>query len=259
VAPSDNTSTPRTPRQASSLLIHAYLDGELDAARSLEVQSQIEADPQFAAQASNITTLKKLLSDHVEPEPLSPALQSRIRASIQGSQRPSPRRPTWMALAASVVLAALASSGATWLFARSEREATPVVEVADAHLRSLVAERPFDIASSERHVVRPWFAGKLPYAPKVADLSSEGFPLVGARVDVVDTSPVAALVFQRRRHVISLFSRPTTKSPSENIHQRSLKGYNIVSWADGGNEYWAISDLNAAELKSFAELFQKAR
>lgn len=249
-------SRPSNDNESAALLVNAYVDGELDVARSLEVKRQIEADPALAVQAANVIALRTALREKVSPETVSPQLQQRIRASIGAVDRRE-RRPTWAALAASVLIALMVGTGGTYFaLQQGQRDETPV-EVADAHMRALVAAKPFDVASSERHVVRPWFAGKLPYAPKVVDLSSEGFPLAGARVDVIDTNPVAALVYNRRLHLISLFSRPVPGARSAALQQRTLKGYNLVSWTDNGTEYWAISDLNAEELKSFAELFRK--
>jgi anti-sigma factor RsiW len=242
--------------RSSELLVNAYVDGELDVAQSLEVKRQIEADPALAAQAANVIALRATLRDKLPADPVSPQLRRRINQSIGAAGTRRDRRPSWRALAASVLVAAMVGSGGTFIALRGERDAR-LVQVADAHMRSLVAAKPFDVASSERHVVRPWFAGKIPYAPKVADLSGAGFPLVGARIDVVDGNPVAALVYHRRLHVISLFSRPIEKSSDLPVQQRTLKGYNVVSWNEGGTEYWAISDLNAEELKSFAELFRK--
>jgi anti-sigma factor RsiW len=160
------------------------------------------------------------------------------------------------ALGMCALVAALVGSGGTFLALQGKRGAK-LVEVADAHMRSLVATKPFDVASPEKHTLRPWFVGKLPYAPKVVDWSAAGFPLAGARVDVIEASPVAALVYNRRLHVINLFSRPVASGPDMPIQHRTLHGYNVASWTDHGVEYWAVSDLNAEELQLFAEMFRK--
>lgn len=249
------TASSLSTEQNSALLLNAYVDGELDVARSLEVERQIEADPALAAQAANVIALRKVLSERLQPQTVSPQLRRRIRASIGATdRRPA---PGWRALAASILVAAMVSSAATWFVLRGN-EPSQLAEVADAHMRSLVAAKPFDVASSERHVVKPWFGGKLPYSPKVVDLAAAGYPLAGARVDVIDASPVAALVYNRRLHVINLFARPVADSTGASVRQHSLKGYNVVTWTDRGTEYWAISDLNSEELKAFAELFRTA-
>ena len=248
-------STHSNDNETSALLVNAYIDGELDVARSLEVRQEIEADPVLAAQSVNLIALRTALREKVLPETVSSHLRQRIRTSIGAAERRD-RRPTWAALAASILVAALVGSGGTFLALHGKRDAK-LVEVADAHMRSLVATKPFDVASSERHTLRPWFGGKLPYAPKVVDLSAAGFPLAGARIDVIDASPVAALVYNRRLHVINLFSRPVGSGSDKPVQHRTLNGYNVVSWTHHSVEYWAISDLNADELKSFAEMFRK--
>ena len=112
------------------------------------------------------------------------------------------------------------------------------------------------MSSSERHTVKPWFNGRIAQAPRVIDLASEGFPLVGARIDVIGTKPVPALVYGRRLHVISLSA--LADAPTDPTLRRSINGYNLVSWNDGGVTYWAASDLNPADLVTFAKLFRAA-
>jgi anti-sigma factor RsiW len=114
------------------------------------------------------------------------------------------------------------------------------------------------VSSSERHTVKPWFNGRIAQAPRVVDLASEGFPLVGARIDVIGTKPVPALVYGRRLHVISLSAIQMANAPTDPTLRRSINGYNLVSWNDGGVTYWAASDLNPAELVTFAKLFRAA-
>jgi anti-sigma factor RsiW len=115
------------------------------------------------------------------------------------------------------------------------------------------------VSSSERHTVKPWFNGRIAQAPRVIDLASEGFPLVvGARIDVIGTKPVPALVYGRRLHVISLSAIQMANAPTDPTLRRSINGYNLVSWNDGGVTYWAASDLNPAELVTFAKLFRAA-
>jgi anti-sigma factor RsiW len=128
----------------------------------------------------------------------------------------------------------------------------PPVLVA-SHLRSLMANQPFEVASSDRHTVKPWFNGKIPESPRVVDLSSQGFELAGGRIDVIDLTPVPTLVYKRRLHVISLTALPTKLGASP---PRTIDGYNIVDWTDGNITYWAVSDLAAPELEDFARAFR---
>jgi anti-sigma factor RsiW len=128
----------------------------------------------------------------------------------------------------------------------------------DSHVRALMAPRPTDVTSSERHTVKPWFNGRIPQSPQVVDLTKEGFPLVGGRVDVIETSPVATLVYGRRLHLISLSAVPSASSPQGLSARRSIRGYNLVNWGEDGVDYWAASDLGAGELETFARLFRSA-
>ena len=122
-------------------------------------------------------------------------------------------------------------------------------------MRSLLQESPIQVASSEAHTDKPWFAGRLEFAPSVKDLTAEGFPLAGARLDYIGDRRVAALVYHRRLHVVNVFEWPATdgadSAPRDFVH----KGYNVVSWGKGGIAYWAISDLNIGELRLLQSQF----
>jgi anti-sigma factor RsiW len=129
-------------------------------------------------------------------------------------------------------------------------------QVVSSHIRSLMANHLADVPSTDQHTVKPWFNGKLDFAPVVKDLSPEGFPLVGGRLDYLNDRPVAALVYRRRQHPINLFVWPSTNSDTD-LGTTTIKGYNLVHWTHGHVTYWAVSDLNPAELKDFARELQK--
>src|SRR5262245_11828125 len=192
-----------TSQQDPTLLVHAYADGELDPANALAIKQQIDADPALAAELANVSALQKTLHDRFPREPVPAHLRSRINATVGLTPRWASRRPTWRALAASVLLAVAASSAGTWMAVRVPTGDSVVEElVLDSHLRALMASKPTEVTSSERHTVKPWFSGRIPQAPRVIDLASEGFPLAGARIDVIGAKPVPALVYGRRLHVI---------------------------------------------------------
>ena len=126
-------------------------------------------------------------------------------------------------------------------------------------MRSLLAEQLVDVVSSDQHTVKPWFDGKIDFAPEVHDLSANGFPLVGGRLDYLDGKTVAALVYQRNRHPINLFITPEPTSRSTSAKVMNRRGYNVFSWANNGTKYWAVSDLNQAELREFTELVRAVK
>jgi anti-sigma factor RsiW len=237
----------------SSLLVHAYLDGELDPANSLAVAQRIAADPALAAEVENIQALRQVVRERLPPEPMPSHLRARIEAAIGPRRLHGP--PTWRALAASVVLAIALGSGSTWITMRPVSGNHIAEAVVDSHMRALMASQPTDVTSSERHTVKPWFNGRIPQSPQVVDLAKEGFPLIGGRIDVIHTMPMATLVYGRRAHIISLSAIPSTSSSQAVSRPKAIKGYNIVQWTEDGLDYWAASDLNAGELQTFARLF----
>jgi anti-sigma factor RsiW len=129
-------------------------------------------------------------------------------------------------------------------------------QIRDGHVRSLMAGHLSDVVSSNRHRVKPWFAGKLSFAPWVGDLSDKDFPLTGGRLDYLNNRPMAAIVYKRREHVINLFIWPSEHPRPESTRLFRENGYQILHWAEAGMTYWAISDLNADELQEFAKLVE---
>jgi anti-sigma factor RsiW len=245
-----------TPGDWPTLLLHAYFDGELDTASALSVKQRIDADPRLAAELESGSALQKVLRARFPLEPVPANVRARVAGAIGAGRRYG--RPTWAAMAASVLLAAALSSGSTWMALRVPQADQRVTEIVDTHLRSLMSQRPADVTSSERHTVKPWFNGRIPQAPRVIDLSSAGFPLMGARIDVIGSVAVPTLVYGRRLHIISLTAVPTSSSLLDAMTTRSVNGYNVVSWNSSQITYWAASDLNARELEEFAKLFQSA-
>jgi anti-sigma factor RsiW len=149
------------------------------------------------------------------------------------------------------------SSASTWLVVSSLDDSV-LEQVVDSHTRAMLTARPTDVASTEQHIVKPWFNDKLTFAPTVIDLQSDGYPLAGARIDVIAAKPVATLVYNRRLHRISLFARPDRGPTASLISHRAVQGLNVVSWKQNDVEYWAVSDLNSKELAEFADLIRNA-
>ena len=192
------------------------------------------------------------------PMGLEKPVSSAVR---QASKNESPRwRWRWdMNWAWPRILAPLAGAALVILIAmpiimRTSTEDRVTQEIVSGHVRSLMARHLTDVASSDQHTVKPWFNGKLPFSPPVTDLTAQGFPLFGGRLDYMENHPVAALVYQRRQHFINLFIWPSIRSSSTSEDFRTQQGYNAIHWSQGGMEYWAVSDVNRGDLRNFGQL-----
>jgi anti-sigma factor RsiW len=247
--------TESTSDDNSVLLVHAYLDGELDAANALGIAQRMSAEPALAAEGERVKALKSLIQERLPRESAPPGLHARIEASVGGVRR-ARSQPSWRALAASIVLAAVVASSSTWFIAGSEPSSTVADTLVSDHIRALMAPQPTDVVSSDRHTVKPWFNGRIPESPRVVDLAKDGFPLVGGRLDVVDQTPVPTLVYRHEKHLISLTEVPAQSRFELARAPRSVAGYNVLRWTENGVSYWAISDVAAATLEDFARLFR---
>ena len=171
--------------------------------------------------------------------------------------RPPRRTPAWGALAASFLAGAVLAGSITLGALHRQAGEEIASEVVSAHIRGLMAPAPTDVPSSDHHTVKPWFNGKLAFAPVVPDLGSEGFPLVGARVDVVRLEPAATLVYSRGKHLISLSEIPGGQASAAPARRHDERGFLALSWSEGGVTYFAVSDAAADELEAFVKLFRK--
>lgn len=239
-----------------ALRIHAYLDGELDPVQAIEMERDLAADATLAAERDRIAALRRAITEHLPQEPPPDSLV-RFARQTAGIKR-GPARPSWQALAAAVVLAAIVSSGTTWLAFRDVRTNASANLVVASHMRALMAPQPIDVSSSDRHTVKPWFNGRIPQSPQVVDLTDKGFPLVGGRIDVIGHNPVPTLVYRHRQHLISLLAVPTADGGTPSTGSTTISGYNVLSWTDGGTTYWAVSDLGITDLHAFAAAFRNA-
>jgi anti-sigma factor RsiW len=154
------------------------------------------------------------------------------------------------------VLAAAISVSATWsILAPGGNNGLVGDEVVGNHIRSLMATQQVDVVSTDQHTVKPWFNGRIPVSPRVVDLASEGFPLVGGRIDVIAKTPVPSLVYRFRKHLISLTEMQGGVAPPP---ERTTDGYHVIGWRAGGVTYWAVSDVELDELQKFVKLWQAA-
>jgi mycothiol system anti-sigma-R factor len=262
-------------------LLHAYLDGELDLVRSMEIQRHLEGCAGCMLAYQKQQSLRSLVRDgslyYRAPEGLKNRIQVGLsRAEAQRIANESeaaavtswrPRQARWgrsMTWAATVAaLAGLAFIIST-LASRSSRPSQQDLlaeQVVSSHIRSLMPNHLTDVVSSDQHTVKPWFDGRLDFSPSVVDLARQGFPLVGGRLDYLGGRPVAALVYQRRKHLINVFTWPSGASAGDSgapVKAPALQGYNVYHWTKSGMIYWAVSDLSDHELMDFAEVLRNA-
>ncbi len=234
--------------QDDELMLQAYCDGELDAVAMAAFDRRLAANAELRQRRDQLMVLRQ----HLRALPVSdlpPMLESRIKAAVAAPQ--VSRRWVWQALAASVVAGMVMGSGATLLYQRRQASRQIATQVVGNHIRGVLAQQPFDVASSDRHTVKPWFTARLPESPLVPDLSAAGFVLAGGRVDVVGRTPVATVVYRRGAHVVSL----TALASERAVPEAALSGYRSISWHDGGTTYVAVSDLPAADLAGFRRAF----
>jgi anti-sigma factor RsiW len=240
-------------------LLHAYADGELDLVRSLEVERHVNTCAGCAASAQSIHSVRSLFRDINLAYDAPPALRKRLRATFKQAateSRTTERRNwPWQILAfGATALAALLLLLRPAEMSESEQLAN---EAVSGHIRSLMPGHLTDVASSDQHTVKPWFEGKIDFAPDVKDFASEGFPLVGGRLDYLNGRPVAALVYRRNQHVINVFIWPEG-NPVRQI-DINRRGFLTLERNWKGEQYLFVSDLNGQELHQFAAMLTESR
>jgi anti-sigma factor RsiW len=262
--------------EQARLNIGMLLDGELPASARDVLAAHAAGCPECSSYREDLLRIRQHLELVRERAPV--ALIDRVRASVEieaATQEttvraaPDSRRPVlrefaqWLlsglrphvgAVAAALLACAIAVPGTWWYAERSQTGDLVAREALGAHIRSLLQDNAVQVASLDTHTVKPWFAGRIEYTPIVKDLAAEGFQLVGGRLDYVDGRRVAALVYRRRLHQISVFIWPVATGESTVPTQTTINGYNLISWNRSGMTYWAVSDLNQGELRELEAL-----
>ena len=243
------------------LLKHAWADGELDTVQSLELEQHLKSCGACSAAFENVRALKTAIRSEQLYFRAPAGLERNIRASLglgkTRTERQSPGWWQWLRLAIPTAGVAAAAVVLVVVLSGPSAEDRLVREVSSSHARSMLAEHKFDVASSDAHTVKPWLDARLDFAPPVIQLAEQGFPLLGGRLDYLQDRTVAALVYQRRLHVINLFIWPASADSTAAPRLSTWRGYNLVHWTQAGMICWAVSDLNAGELKQFAELVRR--
>jgi anti-sigma factor RsiW len=237
------------------LQLNAYCDGEFDLASAAAFERRLADDELLGAQYTRLMSLRQAFRSLPQTD-VPASLQARIQSTLD-AERPSRirvlRQRSWsfQALAAAAVFGAVISSSVMMMIERFDQREDVASQVLAGHIRSLLAPQPFDVASSDRHTVKPWFTARLPESPQVPDLAAQGFTLLGGRVDVIDHDPVATIVYKHAAHTVSL----TTLRPGQSVSDQVIAGYNVRSWSDGDFTYVAVSDLPSADLAAFERAF----
>ena len=245
-------------------LITGVVDGELGPLLKTKVERHLASCRACADEYSQI--LEQQWAIRSLPYYNAPAhLRQSVRDALKGIPLDKPnakrRNESWrfLAIAASMFLMCSLAWNLYQLRDRTPRDRTPEVEIVaesilSSHVRSLIGTHLLDVVSTDQHTVKPWFNGKVDFSPVVKDLSSQGFPLIGGRIEYLSGRAGVALVYQRRKHIINLFTWPSTAAGTQES-QLSQNGYNELHWSDRSMAYWAVSDLGLAELQEFKALW----
>ncbi len=247
-------------------LADAYVDGELALEGTLALEAHVDQCEACTARLDRIRAVQHALRS--APSFRAPeALAARVRATVAGATAPPLHAPAirpryrrwqpWLMAAASLSVVALALTGLLHHRASLADDATTEA-VIEGHVRSLMAGHLTDVASTDRHTVKPWFAGRVDFSPTVVDLASDGFPLVGGRLDYVDHRAVAALVYKRREHAINVFVWPRSSGSPSHATRADARGYHVIFWTRSGVAIWIVSDLALVELDAFASKLDAA-
>jgi anti-sigma factor RsiW len=249
------------------VLLHALIDGELDAGHAREVEAHAAGCSACAERLASLRAMHETMSGAALKESAPAQLRSRIEASLATPAKPNAavqrffrpsRRGFFGGFALGSALSAAVAASLVLAVMRDNQQQTIADEVVSAHIRSLQAGHLMDVETSDQHTVKPWFNGRVDVAPPVVDLTAEGFTLLGGRLDYINGEPVAAIVYQRRKHLINLFVAQRLGARHDGALSEAIQGYNVRHWSQGGLDFWAVSDLAGDELDEFVQKIEAA-
>ena len=259
----------------TEIMLHALIDGELDAGHARDVEAHVAACPACAEKLKAFRAMRQAMAQAPLKEAAPAHLRNRIEAALAvPAATISTPRQTWLAslraswreswknffggFAVGTALSAAVAVSLVIAVVRNDQNQQIASDVVSAHLRSLQAGHLTDVETSDQHTVKPWFNGKLEVAPPVIDLTAQGFTLIGGRLDYINGQPVASIVYRRRKHVINLFVGEPLGAAVRGIKDETVQGFNIRHWSEGGLNLWAVSDIDAGELDEFGQKFTAA-
>ncbi len=268
--------------EEATKLMDGYLDGQLDPITNQAIEQHLrecpKCDQAYKTHGSLIRAIGNATPYYKAPAELRERIQSSLREEIadrpmrnvtRDAQPLFPRRQpepwtilfgtpwNWLGLAAAILFAAIMGWNLLPRLQRPGADQLLATQLIAGHVRSLMANHLTDVASSDQHTVKPWLDTKLDFAPPVADLSNKGFPLVGGRLDYLDNRPVAALIYQRRKHFINLFVWPVESNAAKGTETISRQGYQLLHWVNSDFNYWAVSDVSVGDLQAFKQSFEQ--
>jgi anti-sigma factor RsiW len=240
------------------ILLHALLDNELDAGNAREVEAHVENCSRCAPQLREFRELRQAMPIGQLRFTAPASLRQRIEKAFPAApQLASSRRSVLKGFVMGTALSTAMAASLVVAVVRTDQDQRVLGDIVSAHVRSLQADHLTDVRTSDQHTVKPWFNGKVDIAPPVVDLTAKGFLLLGGRLDYIGGQTVPSIVYRRRTHVINLFVAQGA-SETRQVRLETMHGFNIQRWAAGGLEFFAISDINAEELREFVEKFEAA-
>jgi anti-sigma factor RsiW len=242
-------------REAQALL-DAYVDRELDVVQDLAIAAHLQTCQRCTLQHDALLALRAAL--HTGGAYFVPPahVHRRIRRTLRYTGSGKRWRSSWVGLAAGIIGALALGGVLLWQHTPAVPSEPLAREVVANHVRSLMVDHLTDLASSDSHTLKPWFSNKLDFAPPVIDLTAQGFSLVGGRLEYLHERPAAAIVYQRRRHLINVLITPASASLRGTAPPMLQQGYHLWHWTTAGMAYWVVSDLNRQELGDFVQLLQ---
>jgi anti-sigma factor RsiW len=246
----------------TEILLHALLDGELDAGHARDVEGHLAHCPGCAAQLDAYRALHHAMSAPQLRYAAPVSLRRRIEAALPpvpaAPRRATNRRSVLKGFVMGTALSTAIAASLVITVIGTDQDQRVLGDVVSAHVRSLQGEHLTDVQTSDQHTVKPWFNGKLDISPPVVDLTAQGFTLIGGRLDYLDGKTVASIVYRRRKHVINLFVADGAASENQKAKLETLQGFNILRWTASGFEFFAVSDINPEELQEFVDKFEAA-